>query len=37
LELLTFPQAGHAPHHQYPVASAKYIATFVNDTAQIVS
>ncbi|HJW45516.1 MAG TPA: alpha/beta hydrolase [Lysobacter sp.] len=28
LQLLTFPQAGHAPHHQHPVAAAHYIATF---------
>ena len=29
LQLLTFPQAGHAPHHQHPVAVADHIATFV--------
>src|SRR5262249_51165757 len=32
LQVLTFPQAGHAPHHQYPVASAEHIATFVHKT-----
>jgi pimeloyl-ACP methyl ester carboxylesterase len=37
LQLLTFPQAGHAPHHQYPVASAKYIATFLNETPSVAS
>ncbi len=29
LQLLTFPQAGHAPHHQHPVAVAAHIAAFV--------
>jgi pimeloyl-ACP methyl ester carboxylesterase len=29
LQLLTLPQAGHAPHHQYPIATARHIATFV--------
>jgi len=33
LQLLTFAQAGHAPHHQYPVASAEHIATFVHETS----
>ncbi|MBP0495130.1 alpha/beta fold hydrolase [Pararoseomonas indoligenes] len=32
LQLLTYPQAGHAPHHQYPEASAAYIGTFVHST-----
>jgi pimeloyl-ACP methyl ester carboxylesterase len=32
LQLLTFPQAGHAPHHQYPIATARHIATFVTET-----
>lgn len=32
LQLLTFPEAGHGPHHQYPEASADYIATFVRTT-----
>ncbi|HJZ77847.1 MAG TPA: alpha/beta hydrolase [Vicinamibacterales bacterium] len=36
-QLLTFPQAGHAPHHQYPVASARHIATFVTETPSTVS
>ena len=30
VQLLTFPRAGHAPQHQYPVASAEHIATFVH-------
>lgn len=29
LQLLTFPSAGHGPQHQYPLACAEYIATFV--------
>ena len=37
LQLLTVPQAGHAPHHQHPAASAKHIATFVRETPSIVS
>jgi len=37
LQLLTFPQAGHAPHHQYPVASARHIATFVDQTPLMVA
>lgn len=32
LQLLTFPQAGHGPQHQYPEAAADYIATFVRTT-----
>ena len=32
LHLLTFPQAGHAPHHQHPIESAKHIATFIHET-----
>jgi len=35
LQLLTLPQAGHAPHHQNPVASAEHIATFVRETSSI--
>ena len=27
LQLLTFPKAGHGPHHQHPQACAEYIAT----------
>lgn len=33
LQLLTFPQAGHGPQHQYPQAAASYIGTFVRTTA----
>jgi pimeloyl-ACP methyl ester carboxylesterase len=33
LEVITFPQAGHGPHHQYPKTVALYIATFVNTIA----
>jgi pimeloyl-ACP methyl ester carboxylesterase len=29
LQLLTFPQAGHGPHHQYPIEAAQHIATFL--------
>lgn len=29
LQLLTFPSAGHGPHHQHPEAVAQHIATFV--------
>jgi pimeloyl-ACP methyl ester carboxylesterase len=32
LQLLTLPQAGHRPQHQYPEACAEYIATFVRRT-----
>lgn len=32
LQLLTYPTAGHAPHHQHPVAAAAHIATFVRTT-----
>lgn len=31
LQLLTFPQAGHAPHHQHPVAVASHITIFCRD------
>ena len=31
LQLLTFPQAGHAPHHQHPVAVASPITIFCRD------
>jgi pimeloyl-ACP methyl ester carboxylesterase len=34
LQLLTFPQAGHGPQHQYPEAAASYIATFARTTAK---
>jgi pimeloyl-ACP methyl ester carboxylesterase len=33
LQLLTFPRAGHGPHHQHPEACAAHIATFVRTTA----
>jgi len=33
LRLITYPQTGHAPHHQHPVESAKYIAAFARETA----
>jgi pimeloyl-ACP methyl ester carboxylesterase len=33
LQLLTFPSSGHGPHHQYPVATAQHIATFVRNTS----
>ncbi|MDM0078116.1 alpha/beta hydrolase [Variovorax sp. J2P1-59] len=29
VQLITFPQAGHGPHHQYPEAAALHIAAFV--------
>lgn len=32
VQLLTYPRAGHGPHHQYPEAAAEYIATFVRTT-----
>ncbi|MFT7776512.1 alpha/beta fold hydrolase [Roseateles sp.] len=32
LHLHTFPQAGHGPHHQYPVEAARTIAAFVFGT-----
>ena len=35
LQLLTLPQAGHAPHHQYPVASAEHVAIFVHETSSM--
>nr|WP_314545597.1 alpha/beta hydrolase [uncultured Massilia sp.] len=34
LQLLTFPQAGHGPHHQYPEAAAGYIATFIQTSSR---
>ena len=30
LFVVTFPDSGHAPHHQYPVMAAEIIASFVN-------
>jgi pimeloyl-ACP methyl ester carboxylesterase len=32
LQLMTFPQSGHGPHHQHPEACAELIATFVRTT-----
>ena len=29
LQLITLPQAGHGPHHQYPALAARYVAAFV--------
>jgi pimeloyl-ACP methyl ester carboxylesterase len=34
LQLLTFPRAGHAPHHQHPRAAAEHIAAFVRTTTR---
>jgi pimeloyl-ACP methyl ester carboxylesterase len=36
VQVLTFPQAGHGPHHEHPVAVAEHIATFVRTTARVV-
>jgi pimeloyl-ACP methyl ester carboxylesterase len=33
LQLLTYPQAGHGPHHQHPQATAEHIASFVRSTS----
>lgn len=33
VQLLTFPQSGHGPHHQHPEACAEHIATFVRTTS----
>ena len=32
LTLITYPRAGHAPHHQYPEEAAAQIAGFINGT-----
>ena len=32
VQLLTFPRAGHGPHHQHPEAVAAHIANFVRTT-----
>ncbi|MES2626151.1 MAG: alpha/beta hydrolase [Pseudomonadota bacterium] len=32
LQLLTYPAAGHGPHHEHPDASAEHIATFLRTT-----
>src|SRR5438132_7230092 len=34
LQLLTFPQSGHASYHQQPEAAAEHIATFVPATVK---
>jgi pimeloyl-ACP methyl ester carboxylesterase len=34
LQLLTYPLAGHGPHHEHPLATAEHIATFVRTTAR---
>ena len=34
LQLLTFPRAGHGPHHEHPEAAAAHIATFVRTTTR---
>lgn len=33
VQLLTYPFAGHGPHHQHPQATAEHIATFVRTTS----
>lgn len=35
VQLLTFPQAGHGPQHEHPVAVAEHIATFVRTTVKV--
>jgi pimeloyl-ACP methyl ester carboxylesterase len=32
LQLITYPRAGHGPHHQYPEAAAAQIAGFIKGT-----
>lgn len=32
LQLITYPRAGHSPHHQYPEIAAKQLAGFINGT-----
>ena len=34
LQLVTLPQAGHGPHHQYPELAAQYIGAFVKATSR---
>lgn len=29
LQLITLPRSGHGPHHQYPIAAARHIGTFL--------
>jgi pimeloyl-ACP methyl ester carboxylesterase len=36
LQLLTYSAAGHAPHHEHPVAVAEHIGAFVRTTAMAV-
>jgi pimeloyl-ACP methyl ester carboxylesterase len=33
LQLITFPRAGHGPHHQHPTAAAQHIGTFLREQA----
>jgi len=33
VQFLTYPHAGHGPHHQHPEATAAHIATFVRTTS----
>jgi pimeloyl-ACP methyl ester carboxylesterase len=33
VQLITFPQAGHGPHHQHPMAAALHIAAFVHNAS----
>lgn len=37
LHLITYPRAGHGPHHQYPETAAMQIAAFIKGTHQSVS
>ena len=33
-QLIVMPQAGHGPQHQYPDLSAKYIASFIENSKE---
>ncbi|UQA56967.1 alpha/beta fold hydrolase [Polyangium aurulentum] len=33
VQLLTYPRAGHGPHHEHPEATAEHIAIFVRSTS----
>ncbi|WP_437985887.1 alpha/beta fold hydrolase [Sorangium sp. So ce117] len=33
VQLLTYPRAGHGPHHEHPEATAQHIAAFVRTTS----
>lgn len=33
VQLVTYPRAGHGPHHEHPEATAEHIATFVRRTS----